>query len=122
MIYEVEKVDPRKRIEVTSTKSIQYSKSETYLSELMEDLCNLTKKISRFLRFCNLRKILIFFLGEYMDTFATIRQVIVQKTILKNMLDNGGAVEDTSGFDPENLSPEQLNYFVSFISLVCVFN
>lgn len=39
MLYEVEKVDPRKRIEVTSTKSIQYSKSEAYLAELMEDIC-----------------------------------------------------------------------------------
>lgn len=39
MRYEVEKVDPRKRIEVSATKSIQYSKSESFLAELMEDLC-----------------------------------------------------------------------------------
>lgn len=39
MQYEIEKVDPRKRIDVTSTKSIQYSKSESFLTDLMEDLC-----------------------------------------------------------------------------------
>lgn len=39
MVKEVEKADPRKRIEVTSTKSIQYSKSETFLTQVMEDIC-----------------------------------------------------------------------------------
>lgn len=39
MLMEVEKVDPRKRIDVTLTKSVQYSKSESYLTELMADLC-----------------------------------------------------------------------------------
>ncbi len=49
METEVKKVDPRKKVEVsgfrldpngkTKTKSIQYSKSETYLTELMESIC-----------------------------------------------------------------------------------
>lgn len=49
MENEVKKVDPRKRVEVSGfrldpdgkskTKSIQYSKSETYLTELMDSIC-----------------------------------------------------------------------------------
>lgn len=45
----IKKVDPRKKVDVsgfrmdpngfTETKSVQYSKSETYLTELMETIC-----------------------------------------------------------------------------------
>lgn len=50
MENEIKKVDPRKRVDVggfrldqngqAKTKSIPYSKSETYLTELMESICN----------------------------------------------------------------------------------
>lgn len=49
MENEIQKIDPRKRVEVSGfrldadgkskTKSIQYSKSETYLTELMDSIC-----------------------------------------------------------------------------------
>lgn len=39
MKTEIAKVNPRKRIDVTATKSILYTKSETYLTELMETIC-----------------------------------------------------------------------------------
>lgn len=49
MEKEIQKIDPRKRVEVSGfrldgdgkskSKSIQYSKSETYLTELMESIC-----------------------------------------------------------------------------------
>ncbi|XP_037035135.1 protein canopy homolog 1-like isoform X2 [Bradysia coprophila] len=86
MLYEIKKVNPRKRIEVSATKSILYSKSESYLAELMEDLC------------------------EYQDTFATLRQVLVQKTFIQSMLDNNGSVDATPGFSQESLSTENVNF------------
>jgi TLR4 regulator and MIR-interacting MSAP len=53
MEAEVAKVDPKKMIEVSgfrmtadgesSTKKVQYSKSETYLTDLMETVCKYTK-------------------------------------------------------------------------------
>lgn len=46
---EIKKIDPRKRVEVSGfrldpsgkskSKTVQYSKSETYLTELMESVC-----------------------------------------------------------------------------------
>lgn len=49
MEKEIKKVDPRRRVEVSGfrldpngqskTKSIQYSKSETFLTELMDSIC-----------------------------------------------------------------------------------
>lgn len=49
MENEIKKVDPRKKVDVSGfridasgrsvTKSIQYLKSETYLTELMETIC-----------------------------------------------------------------------------------
>lgn len=41
MLYEIKKVNPKKKLEVKSDKSIPYVKSESYLSELMEDLCKI---------------------------------------------------------------------------------
>lgn len=53
--------------------------------------------------------------GEYDDTFGTLRQVLVQKTIIRKMLKNGGAVDDGSDDMSEKLSTENLNYLVSCI-------
>lgn len=46
MLYEIKKVNPKKKLEVKSDKSIPYVKSESYLSELMEDLCKIHEYIS----------------------------------------------------------------------------
>lgn len=52
----IKKVDPRKKVEVSGfrmdpdgfseTKSVQYSKSETYLTELMETICKYSDKLT----------------------------------------------------------------------------
>lgn len=51
--------------------------------------------------------------GEYEDTFATIRQILVQRTIIKNMLKNNGAVEETPYFKSEGAMTESVNHLVS---------
>lgn len=53
------------------------------------------------------------FLGEYQDTFANLRQVLVQKTFIKTMLDNDGDPNASPGFGPEKLSTENVNFLVS---------
>ncbi|KAJ6644177.1 Protein seele [Pseudolycoriella hygida] len=72
MLMEIEKVDPKKKIQVTATKSVTYTKSESYLAELMEDIC------------------------EVDETFTTIRQIVFQKTVIRRMIKNHGAVEEES--------------------------
>lgn len=41
MLHEVGKIDPKRILEVSSTKTVQYSKSDAYFFELMEDLCKI---------------------------------------------------------------------------------
>lgn len=53
MLNEINKVDPRKRVEIggykldtqgnAAKKSIQLSKSETYLTELIENICEFSE-------------------------------------------------------------------------------
>lgn len=58
-----------------------------------------------------------YFKGEYEDTFATIRQVVVQKSIIKRMLENGGAVEDSPYFMSEGDLTERVNHLVGVFVL-----
>lgn len=66
MLSEIKKVDPKKRADVggyrmdskgnSVTKTVQYSKSETYLTELTETICKFAEKMSfEFLSFYSIQ-------------------------------------------------------------------
>lgn len=63
MLDEIKKIDPRKKVEVggyqldplgnAAKKVIQLSKSETYLTELMENICKFRGIEMNFCIFCH---------------------------------------------------------------------
>ncbi|KAJ6632815.1 Protein seele [Pseudolycoriella hygida] len=92
MEEEIKKVDPRKTVEVSGfrldpngkpkSKSIQYSKSETFLTELMESICE-------------------------PDNFSAVSQSIIQKIVVNQMLNNNGELD----FTPDSTLVQSLNHF-----------
>jgi len=74
----IKKIDPRKKVDVSGfrmdpngfseTKSVQYSKSETYLTELMETIC------------------------KQMDDYAKARHKVTRKLMVLKMVTDEGAM------------------------------
>ncbi|XP_037028179.1 protein seele-like isoform X1 [Bradysia coprophila] len=92
MESEIKKIDPRKRVEVSGfrldpsgkskTKTVQYSKSETYLTELMESMCE-------------------------DSNFSKVRKTIIQEIVTTQMLNNDGFLD----FTPDGDLSQTLNHF-----------
>lgn len=99
MLKAISKVDPRKKMEVSgfrmdsnNLKTVQLIRSETYLTELMEDVCKYLTKLYLRILFFNQYTMLLFFhnKGKSMDDYAKARHKETRELVVIKMMVDGG--------------------------------
>lgn len=120
----IKKIDPSKMIEVSGfrmdskdTKSIPYVKSEMFLTELMEEICEYISLSTVMIIVSPFLSYYFFWIGTEMDDYAKARYKDTQElTILKFIDDNGKMNPEISEVDfiQDGDLNKSLQHFVSF--------